>query len=52
MTSPIWNEYKKKLKHDEDNYDFEGLQHHLRKEEDSYQAEAHSKANNVEEGIL
>ena len=51
-----WNDYKKKLKHAETDYDLDGLQRHLRIEEDSRkrelddipQTESQSKANNVE----
>ncbi|XP_026396641.1 uncharacterized protein LOC113291307 [Papaver somniferum] len=54
---PSWNSYKKELKHAETDYDLEGLQCHLRIEEDarkretkdSQQTENHSKINNVQE---
>ena len=51
-----WNDYKKKIKHAETDYNLDGLQPHLRIEEDSRkrdlddnpQTESHSRANNVE----
>ena len=51
-----WNDYKKKLKHAETDYDLDSLQRHLRIEEDSRkqeldenpQIESHSTENNVQ----